>query len=153
MIFLLLFLCSELIASSSSLSLEGWKILEENHQLVLAQNLNDQKSFVSITQRYDEDLKDLVSGMNQFKLNQLIEQRKRAMGFVSIKNWRASKSIWKNNEVKIEGSYVDHKGQQVEFIEYHRYTKNRSLQILFTSPKLKSINPDVVLKKYEVTLR
>lgn len=141
------------MASSPSIELEGWKILEENHQLVLAQNIKDQKSYVSITNRYEEDLKDLTDGMNRIKLNQLVEQRKRAMSFVSIKNWQASKTIWKKNEAKIEGSYIDHKGEKVEFIEFHHYSKTRSVQILFTSPKIKQINPEEVLKNFEVTIR
>ena len=135
------FLCLSSLALASSNEFESWNFLEKSKQFSLLQHKSLLNTYIAISKRYDESVSEFLQDKSQLKLDQLISERRKAMSLVGVTQWKADKKEWIENLniIKISGSYKDHKGIQVEFLEYHSYQPKEVLQILLTTPNISSI--------------
>ncbi len=114
----------------------SWEVLERDSRLQLFRLRTNPHVYAAITRRSDERIPALVSELARGNLGLLVEKRAAGMGLIGVTDWQASTARWLEDArgVQIEGNYRDHKAQPVEFIEYHFYQQEASIQILVTAP-------------------
>ena len=78
----------------------------------------------------------------------LEKRKKRTLHLIGITNWQASRYSWKKRkghyELIVRGSYSNSWGQKVKFTEHHLYFRDKTHQILFSSPHNQKIERKLV---------
>ncbi|MFP5458720.1 MAG: hypothetical protein ACLGG7_08300 [Bacteriovoracia bacterium] len=126
-----------LLLGSSALSAQSWETLQSDPRLKLYRLKNNSEVYVSITRRADERIPQFTKDSSKSTLALLLKQRAQAMELVGVRDWTATSSAWSADAKRLEirGHYTDHKARAVEFVEYHAYEGETSVQTLAVAPK------------------
>lgn len=146
-----------LFLGSSALSAQSWETLQSDPRLRIYRLKKNSEVYVSITRRADDRIPQFTKDSSRFTLALLLKQRAQAMELIGVRDWTATSSAWlaDTKRVEIRGHYTDHKSRAVEFVEYHAYEGETSVQTLAVAPKaqLSSYDQDIaeLLKQNEGT--
>lgn len=128
-----------LLLGSSALSAQSWETLQSDPRLKLYRLKKNFEVYVSVTRRADERIPQFTKNSSTATLALLLKQRAAAMELVGVRDWTATSSAWSadTKRIEIRGHYTDHKARAVEFVEYHAYEGETSVQTLAVAPKAK----------------
>lgn len=85
---------------------------------------------------------------------ELLEERKRLLSMVGVKDFHIENQDWKEDKVFFKGNYKDNSGKSVNFIEVHHYHEKGVTQILIAGTEAKVSWKDKeileMLKKFDL---
>ncbi len=137
---------------------KNWKIIRESSNSILLKAKNVGQVFASVY--ISEGKEDANLYKKKSHLEDIFKNKKKMLEQTGVFNWKVEKhSFMKSGEnikgLFFEGKYIDNRGTEISFFEFHQFTEESTIQILFTQPSSIKLNKDLkddLLQKYRVIL-
>lgn len=110
------------ILSSAYAGKMDWHVSRELGKTTTWKHLSN-RSLTASSQKI-RSVSKLYKDSDKTKLiKELADQKRLALSYIGISQWTPDEYKWiHNNQLRISGTYLDHKGVKVSFIELHEYT-------------------------------